>query len=129
MTEFYLERAPKTLDLILCGGHDFNNRERVSRLMDHLNTGHNYVGALRMPAHTGAPLHAAWWAKQHDVEVLYVPAQTRSWRARLQVNHRLLHMCDPKDSVVVLFPGKFVTTQHMFAEAERLGFQVLPVEV
>lgn len=129
MNEYYLERAPKSLDLILCGGHDFNNRDRVVRLLDHLNTEHKYVGGIRMPAHLGAPLHASWWGKQNDVELFWTPAQTKTWAARLSVNIRLLDACSPKDAVVVLFPGKFVTTQHMFAEAVKRGFQVLPVEV
>lgn len=129
MTDFYFERAPRSLTLVICGGHDWDKRDRVLRLMDHLNTERAYVGAVRSPAHAGAPTDVLLWSRQVGVPVTFVPKRAKGWSGRLKVNLELLDGCSPKDAVVVLFPGKFVTTQHMYAEADRRGFQVLPVEI
>lgn len=125
----YIERAPKSLDVILCGGHAFENKERIVRILDNLNTEAAFIGNILMPCHAGAPRHATWWAKQHEVDLMYYPAADDTWAARLMVNLDMLAACSPKRAVVLLVPGKFTTTQHMFAEADKRGFQVLPVEI
>jgi hypothetical protein len=90
-----------TMRLLVCGGRDYQNRDRVWRLLDGIHRKHGIAVIIegRCPL-GGADLHAQHWAEARGVENLGFPMKGRAGPAR---NSRML--AEGRPTHCLSFPG------------------------
>lgn len=110
--------------VLVCGGRDYNDQERVNRALDSVNKKHRVVLVIHGAAR-GADMCAEQWAKSREVPYVGVPAEW-SARGRSAGYHRNKAMLVWNPDAVVAFPGGR-GTEMMIEIAEREGIPVWKV--
>lgn len=103
--------------LLVCGGRDYRDRERVWRILDGIHAKHG-IGVViegRCPF-GGADLHAQKWAEARGVDNLGFPMVGRAGPAR---NSRML--AEGKPTHCLSFPGQRGTADMTRKAVAALG--------
>ena len=116
--------AKKLMTVLVCGGRDYANRERLYRVLDFNRA---KIGMIVHGGAAGADTMAGGWAVANEVPCLRVPAQWRvhGKKAGFMRNQQMLRMAKP--DLVVAFPGG-VGTQNMIALARKAGVRVIEID-
>lgn len=114
----------KDIIIIVCGGRDYNDYIKMNRILSSLN---EKVG-ISLIFHgdaTGADSMAAEWAHSHNISVIAVPADWKTY-GKSAGSIRNQKMLDMKPDGVVAFPGGSGTA-HMVSIARKAGIPVWEV--
>ena len=114
------------MTVLVCGGRDYRNTERLNEVLTRLLAKHPDLTIVHGGA-PGADLLAGDWAQAHDVPVTVFRAAWDRYgrRAGPIRNQRMLD--EGKPHLVVAFPGG-AGTADMVAKAERAGVAVRRVD-
>lgn len=113
--------------VLVCGGRDFNDADRVWSVLDHYNSDRSFSLVIHGAAR-GADALAGQWAITRDIAQLAFPAD---WDAhgRSAGHIRNAQMLkEGKPDVVIAFPGGRGTA-NMIDQATRAGVPVLRISV
>jgi UDP-N-acetylmuramoylalanine-D-glutamate ligase len=107
--------------VLVCGGRDYSNRERVFTSLDMLNSKYPVAMVIHGAAR-GADSLADEWAKERGVPVERYPAQwDKHGKAAGPLRNQ--EMIEAKPDAVVAFPGGR-GTEDMVARAKAAGVRV-----
>jgi hypothetical protein len=114
--------------LLVCGGRDYSDRERLFRILDAAMRGLTFEVLIHGGA-TGADALAADWAKARGVKPLPFPISKADWDrygkgAGPRRNEKMLREGAP--TLVIAFPGKDGTAD-MVRRAKAAGLRVVEV--
>jgi hypothetical protein len=112
------------LTVIVCGGRDFSDLNRVWRGLDHFEEQYGSIGKLVHGGATGADALAAEWGERSSAKVVSVPAAWRKYgkRAGPIRNQRMLD--EHRPNYVIAFEGGKGTAD-MCARAVAAGVEVV----
>jgi len=116
-------QPPDGFRLLVCGGRDYADRERVFSVLDRVNA-KRPVGLVIHGAARGADTLAGEWAEEREVEVWrFVASWQKHGKAAGAIrNQAMLDAGKPQG--VVAFPGGN-GTEDMVARAEAAGVTVM----
>lgn len=116
-------QPPPGFRLLVCGGRDYADRERVFSVLDRVNA-KRPLGVVIHGAARGADTLAGEWAEEREVEVWRFPAKWgEEGRAAGHLrNQRMLDVAQPQG--VVAFPGG-AGTEDMIKRAKAAGVTVM----
>lgn len=116
-------QPPDGFRLLVCGGRDFTDRERVFSVLDRVNA-RRPVGLVIHGAARGADTLAGEWAEEREVEVWrFVASWQKHGKAAGAIrNQAMLDAGKPQG--VVAFPGG-AGTEDMVKRAEAAGVTVM----
>lgn len=113
------------MKIIVCGGRDFQDYEKVWSVLDDLHKEHPITEVIHGAA-KGADLFAHIWAKRRNVPVVPVPAAWKIHKGSAGPR-RNLQMLEMLPELVVAFQGGRGTA-HMVQSAIKAGIQVITVQ-
>lgn len=111
--------------VLVCGGREFSNAERLHVFLSNLPT--NLGRPITLLIHggaTGADRLASRWAKQQGVETLAFPAQWKAYGKSAGPMRNQQMLTEGRPELVVAFPGG-KGTENMVQLASRAGVPVL----
>jgi hypothetical protein len=110
------------MKVLVCGGRDYNNVQRVHDVLDELSPTMIITGGAR-----GADYHAEAWARKNSIPFLRFPADwnTHGKAAGPIRNSQMLK--ESKPDLVVAFPGGRGTAD-MVRKATKANVQIKEVE-
>lgn len=112
------------MQVLVCGGRDFTDRERLFRVIDWLCP--DQITCIIHGGATGADTLAGEWAKYSYVECKVYPAQWDKYgRSAGPVRNQQM-LDEGKPDLVLAFPGG-AGTRNMIMLARRAGVDVLEV--
>jgi hypothetical protein len=112
------------MQVIVCGGRDYDNRALVYKILDRLYAANPNMTLIQGGAR-GADRLAKEWANERGVPQQEVPAQwdLHGKRAGYLRNVQMANMLDKTRDGVIAFPGG-KGTQHMIDIAQAKGISV-----
>lgn len=119
------------MKVLVCGGRDFYDYERLCRVLDFVRTGRDVTHIIHGAA-PGADVLSGVWANARGLECSAYPARWFDSRGRLDRaagpirNQRMLDE-NTDIGLVVAFPGGRGTAD-MVRRARRAGIEVLEVD-
>ena len=120
---------PTDYRVLVCGGRDFNDAEKLVEKLDLLREEHEAKGNRVVVIHgdaKGADYLANSWAEFHKLKIKKFPANWKKFgKAAGHIrNAQMLEESSP--DVVVAFPGGR-GTQNMIQQAEKYGVPVIKI--
>ena len=114
------------IKVLVCGGRDYQDKDRVFDILDQLHKKHQIVQIIHGVC-PGADLLGETWAKDRQIAYLGIPAKwaTEGRSAGPIRNQRMLDEGVP--DIVVAFPGNR-GTEGMIRLAEKAGVKVQRVD-
>jgi hypothetical protein len=112
-----------TLTVLVCGGRDYADRQRLFRLLDFNRA---KIGLLVHGAAKGADSLAGAWATARKVRQLAFPADWKKYGRKAGPIRNVQMLREAVPDLVVAFPGG-VGTQHMIGIARKAGVRVIEV--
>ena len=114
----------KLMTVLVCGGRDYTDRERLYRLLSFNRT---KIAMIVHGAAKGADTLADDWARANSVPCMRVPAEWEKFgkKAGFMRNEKMLSLGHP--DLVVAFPGGAGTAM-MVRLARNAGIRVLEVD-
>lgn len=108
--------------IIVCGGRDYADRDRVFRVLDELHANHP-IGLLRHGGAWGADRLAGEWGRARRVRVEVVHAEwMKHGPAAGPIRNGAMLVREPRPVLVVAFLGS--AGIDMVQQAERAGVEV-----
>jgi hypothetical protein len=112
--------------ILVCGGRDFTDAERICRELDYVR---EHVGGISMLIHgnaRGADKLAGCWAESHGIAVMVFPANwARHGKAAGPIRNSLM-LAEGYPDLVVAFPGG-AGTANMVQQANEAGVPVMEI--
>lgn len=115
--------ASKLLTVLVCGGRDYADRQRVFGVLDFNRA---KIAMVVHGAAKGADTFAGMWAAENDVPCLRVPAKWAVHGKKAGAIRNVLMLKLGKPDLVVAFPGGKGTAM-MIAMAEKAGVRVIDI--
>lgn len=114
------------MKVLVCGGRDYREREKVFATLDDLNALHR-IDTIIHGAAEGADILAGEWARERGVKEWTFPAEWAKYgrSAGPRRNGRMLHEGKP-DLVVAFAGGK--GTKNMVDKSTKAGLQVVRID-
>lgn len=109
--------------VLVCGGRDYRNRERVYYVLDRYHAKHGPIQCVIQGAADGADRWAAEWGFDRGVGVASFPADWKTYGAAAGPIRNQQMLDEARPTVVIAFPGGRGTA-NMVRQARR---RVLPV--
>lgn len=116
----------KLFTIIVTGGRDYDDAERLTAVLDSLNLWHGPLYVVEGDCPTGADAGARWWRVMRGVAGRSFPADwDRHGRAAGPIRNGTMLREEPPD-LVVHFPGGNGTAD-MVTKASRAGVRIAEV--
>lgn len=112
--------------ILVCGGREYNDRERVRRILDAVLEGIRSAGKDACIIHgnaRGADLLADQYAREKSLKVLSFPADWNTYGNRAGPIRNKQMLDEGKPDAVIAFPGG-TGTRNMVILAKRYGIPV-----
>lgn len=112
--------------ILVCGGREYNDRERVRRVLDAVLEGIGSAGKDVVIIHgnaRGADLLADQYAREKSLRVLSFPADWNTYGTRAGPIRNKQMLDEGKPDAVIAFPGG-IGTRNMVILAKRYGIPV-----
>ena len=112
--------------VLVCGGRDFADYERLDAVLDWLHERHRFTALIQGEAR-GADRMAGEWADARGVECLRFPADWDKHGRRAGPIRNRQMLVEGRPDLVVAFPGGRGTA-NMIEQAEKAGVRVIKVK-
>jgi hypothetical protein len=112
--------------ILVCGGREYNDRERVRNILDAVLEGIRSAGKDAVIIHgnaRGADLLADQYAREKSLKVLSFPADWNTYGTRAGPIRNKQMLDEGKPDAVIAFPGG-TGTRNMVILAKRYGIPV-----
>jgi hypothetical protein len=109
--------------VLVCGGRDFDDRERLFSVMDWLHEGFQFTALIQGEAR-GADRLSGQWADERGIKNLRFPANWDLHGRRAGPIRNRQMLANGKPDLVVAFPGG-AGTSDMIRQAQKAGIRVI----